>query len=245
MDRQFADRRAYYDSRAMSRIGQTLGGEKCICLILDSMDHSKWSIPRSSSLKAKCFSGLNRPHLDCTGVIIHGHLVGVYFAEPSVVKGGSWTADIIAHVLSKLVASGIDLRAYHCHIQSDNCSKERKNNVIARMLSLLVSKRRVLSASMQNCITGHSHEDIDQFFSLLGSFLQTQAELHDPSQFLNAVRTYLANPAVRHREQLREVVRLDQCRDWNPAIVILSQPLKGSEGVSKTNSYNHCVSRII
>ena len=104
----------------------------------------------------------------------------------------------------------------NCHITngSFNCSKEAKNNSLCRYLAALCARGRIHSARMHFCASGHSHEDIDQFFSLLGTFLQSQSELHDPGQFLDAVRKYLSNRSVRPLERGRDVVKIDQVRSW-------------------------------
>ncbi len=219
MDRQFADRRVYYDHRAMSRLGEDLSGQKTLSIILDSMDHSKWAIPRSSVLSSKTFGNMARPNLDCTGCIVHGHYVCIGFAENHIVKGSDWTIELLTHVLNKL-SQTLDLTQYRLYIQADNCSREAKNNTVCRYLAALCARGRIHSARMHFCASGHSHEDIDQFFSLLGTFLQSQSELHDPGQFLDAVRKYLSNRSVRPLELGRDVVKIDQIRSWTLRLVL-------------------------
>lgn len=214
MERQFADRKVYWQNRSMSRAGHDINGRPTITIIIDGMDHSKWALPRSACLASKSFGGMVRPHMDCTGIIVHGHLLITAFGHPNVVKGGSWTSDLLTFVFHKLRASGLDLREYEVHIQSDNATKETKNNTICRLLSYYVGRGFLRCARMQFCTSGHSHEDIDQYFSLLGSFLQHQPEIHHPSEFKEALCRYLSNPSVRPSEPLREVVQVDRVRDW-------------------------------
>ena len=218
MNKQFSDREVYWSNRSMSRLGQDLSGERVLTLIIDSMDHAKWALPRSGYLAAKQFNSLQRPHMDCTAVICHGHSVTVAFAEPHIVKGSDFTCELILYVLDQLTRAGLDLREYHINIQADNCSKECKNNGVVRLVSFLCSRRSIRSARLLFCVSGHSHEDVDQFFSLLGSFLQTQSELHDPPQFMNALKSYLGNRAVRPDEPMRDVVKIDRFRDWMPGL---------------------------
>ena len=183
-------------------------------MIVDSMDRSKWVVPRSAALQSKSFSSLIRPVLDCTGVIVHGHYVGIAFAEPHVIKGSDWSCELVVAVLEKLTQSGLDLRSFDLRLHADNCTKELKNNSLCRLLGLLVARGRVRRASLECLQTGHSHEDVDQFFSLLGTFLQTQTEVHSPTEFMVAVRQYLSNPSVRPQEKIREVLKLDRVRAW-------------------------------
>lgn len=216
MEKQFADRQCYWLNRSMSRIGHDVDGRPTLCVIVDGMDRAKWALPRSAILASKAFNGLNRPSLDCTGIIAHGHCICTAFGHPTVVKGGNWTCDLLTFLFDKLTASGMDLRQHILHLQSDNCSKESKNNGVARMMGVYVGKGLLRGTRMQYCITGHSHEDIDQYFSLLGSYLQTQSELHEPDDFKQALCKYLSNSSVRPLERMREVVQVDQVRDWMP-----------------------------
>ena len=141
------------------------------------------------------------------------------FAEQPVVKGSSWTCDLIANTLHNLaVHHKVDLRDYQLSIQGDNCSKEIKSNAVSRLLGLLVCRRKIRKAFLQTLVTGHSHEDIDQFFSLLGAFLQNQVELHNSVEFEEAVSRFLANKSVRPTEPVRIVQRVHLVRDWNPGV---------------------------
>ena len=164
LDRQYNDRMVYWNARAASRHGYDREGLRTLCLIMDSMDRSKFALPRTAALQSKEMAGLERPRLDCTAVLSHGHLVSIYFAESPIVKGSRWTCEILAHTLHSLTEQGVDLRDYEVILQGDNCSKEVKSNAVLKYLALLVSTRRVRRASIQTLVSGHSHEDIDQFF---------------------------------------------------------------------------------
>lgn len=141
------------------------------------MDRSKWCVPRTAALVSKQLAPLQRPTLDLTAAICHGHMVGIYFAEPLIVKGSSWTCELLANLFHQLTMLGLDLREYEVCIHGDNCSKEVKSNSIARFLALCVNRRRVRRAQIQTLMSGHSHEDVDSFFGLLGGYLQSQTEL--------------------------------------------------------------------
>lgn len=211
---QFQDRQFYWNNRALSRAGHDVNGDRIICLIMDSMDRSKWAIPRSEVLGSKSFQGMRRPVMDCTGIIVHGHALNVAFCEPHIPKGANWTIELLSIVFNKLTLMGLDLRCYKVILQADNASKECKSNGVIRFLSWLTARRRIRAARLCFCMAGHNHEDIDQMFSLLGSFLQTQRELHTSQQFLSAITTYVANPAVRPQEHHRDVFKVDAVRAW-------------------------------
>ena len=168
------------------------------------------------ALASKEMVGLERPRLDMTAVLCHGHAVALFLAEPGIVKGASWTVDVLAHCLHVLqVECGLDLREYSLKLQGDNCSKELKSNSVAKFLSLLVARKRLRRADLQTLVSGHSHEDIDQFFSVMSAFLASQGELHDAVAFEDAMKTFVSNPSVRPCEPLRIVKRVSQVRDWS------------------------------
>lgn len=95
MEKQFADRQTYWRYRSYSRHGADINGRPTVCLIIDSMDHCKWSVPRTSVLAAKSMNGLIRSILTCAGIIIHGHLVATILGHPGVAKGGNWTPPLV------------------------------------------------------------------------------------------------------------------------------------------------------
>lgn len=214
LQQQFEDRQVYWTNRSLSRIGQDIDGEKVVTLIIDSMDRSKWAIPRSEVLAAKSFNGLHRPVLDCAGIIAHGHYLAIAFSEPHLPKGANWTIELLSILFHRLVLNGCDLRQYRVIIQADNASKEAKSNSVLRYLSYMIARKRIRAARVCFCMSGHNHEDIDQMFSLLGAFLATQRELRSPQEFLGAVNTYLSNPSVRPEERNREAIKVDSVRAW-------------------------------
>jgi len=137
--------------------GKNVSGQKTLTIIIDSMDRSKWALPRSEALMSKHLGTMHRPNLDVTAAICHGHLCAIYFAEPSIVKGSSWTCEVLCNLLHCLCMQGVDLREYEVCVHGDNCSKEINCNSIARLLSLLVSRRQVRRAQLPHTLH-------DQFF---------------------------------------------------------------------------------
>ena len=78
-------------------------------------------------------------------------------------KGSNFCADCILHTVSRCAARGVDARCVSLHIQSDNTSKEAKNNTQLRLAAVLTALHRVKGCDIQNLMTGHSHEDLDQW----------------------------------------------------------------------------------
>lgn len=75
LDKQYEDRLIYWSYRAASRLGVDEDQRPTLTLILDSMDRTKWMIPRSAAFASKELAGLNRPSLDLTRCIVHGKML--------------------------------------------------------------------------------------------------------------------------------------------------------------------------
>ena len=209
--RQYADRVQYWASRSASRLQLLPSGKCSISLITDGMDHSKFRFPRSKIFQSKELSGFLRPCLDASAVIAHGHSLNLYISEPYVRKDSSWCTEILSHSLHTLQ---VDLRQAELLIQSDNCCRETKNNTLMRWASLLTALHRVARIEFRFLSTGHSHEDVDQFFSSLSNMLERHSELPTPNSFVDALSTWLMDGSVRPHEPVRCTRKVDSVRDW-------------------------------
>ena len=63
-------------------------------------------------------------------------------------------------------------------------------------------------------MTGHSHEDVDAFFSNVANLIESHQELHTPDSFIRLLQTWLADKSIRPHEHVREVTKVDHVRDW-------------------------------
>ena len=230
--KQYADRVVYWKARTLSRIPMGPTGRPSICIITDAIDHSKFRVPRSKIFNSKEMGGFIRPCMDMTTVLVHGRYVLMALSEQWVRKDSSWCAELLAYTLGRL---DDDLREAEVIIQADNCSRECKNNTLCRFGAMLVGTRRLRRYEQRFLITGHSHEDIDQYFSAVSSLIESNSELHDPQAFVRILETWLRDPSVRPNEGRREVIKVDQVRDWT----------LGSEVHSEHREHNGLKSRSI
>ena len=155
-----------------------------------------------------------RPCMDVMGVLAHGHVAALALSHPYVTKGSSFCTELILNVLKRCVDRGLDVRSIALHIQSDNTSKETKNNTLLRLAGVLTSLHRIKRADIQNLLSGHSHEDIDQWFSVITSILEAHPELHCPSDFVDCLNKYLRDPQSRPHEPEREAFMVESVREW-------------------------------
>lgn len=212
--RQYADRQVYWKCRSLSRLGAITKVPHEITIIIDSFDQAKHSWPKSQTLQAKEFSAVHRPRLASTTIIVHGYYVLTSLSPPNVSCNSSRSAELIGYTLGRLHSLGLDLRMSHVGVQADNCSKEGKNNCCLQLLASLVATHRIRSASLSCLTSGHSHEDIDAYFSVVSNWLQRYPVLEDPDSFKQAMEEFLQQPHVREHEPHREVKIVARYRDW-------------------------------
>lgn len=214
LSRQYKDRTQYWSLRSLSVLNP--GPLGSVCLILDSMDCAKHSFPRSASLNSKDFQCFNRPRMSHTGCILHGHSILSVLSPPAVPSNASRSCEILSHSLTLLAASGRDLRPLAINLQGDNCCKELKNITILRWLSFQVSTHRVRSGTLNFLQSGHSHEDVDMYFSTVNNWYGRHKELHTMKSFQDCLQQFLDLPTTRPKESFRRAIFLEQARDWNP-----------------------------
>lgn len=211
---QYADRVCYWNARSASRLVLSSHGLKTCCIFIDGMDHSKFRFPRSAVTgSSKQFANFVRPHVDTHLCLIHGFMTLLAQSPPWVSKNSNFCIELILHCLHR-INSHTDCRGVELVVQSDNTSKEVKNNGSLRMASLLVSRHKVARCEFRMLLSGHSHEDGDALFGAITYHLERCSELHTPHDFVAALRRFLANPKTRPDEPYHDVVEVHQVRDW-------------------------------
>ena len=216
LKRQYTDRTLYWGLRAASRLNNlTADSTQELVIIGDGMDHSKFRYPRSLCMASKQFDPFLRPHLNMYACLAHGHMALLCLSEMTVAKDASFCLDVMSYCLH-CVASRLDLRSTRLTLQSDNTCRELKNNSAVRLLAVWVGTRRLFAAQLSCLQKGHSHEDIDAFFANVAVTIEKYNELHRPEDFRQILQQYLDGGARKH-EELKEVVMVDQVRDWWPS----------------------------
>lgn len=154
LESQYRDRQVYWALRASSRLRSTT-----LCLIIDGMDQSKFCWPRAAYFSSHEFDGFQRPRLHVWAALCHGYCSLVTVSNADTAKGGSTTCEVIAHVLTLLARSGVQLFGMDLHVQLDNTSSCNKNNTVLLFLSVLCLAGVLNSASALFLRAGHTHED--------------------------------------------------------------------------------------
>ena len=121
---QCADRRCYWEFRHRATIQQDL-----IVAIQDSMDKSKFSIPRyADGICPKALEQKVRPQCEVTACIVHGRGIFIYVADPDLSFGSDWSIEVFSRSLQTSWELGQQSGKpwpRTCKLFSDNTPKER------------------------------------------------------------------------------------------------------------------------
>lgn len=212
LSRQYQDRQIYWAARAQSRVQSVYPKPLTICAVIDGMDSAKHSWPRSWKMASKEFAGLIRPKLTHTAIIWHGHGVTINLSPHYLSTNSSRSCELVANGMSTLGRS-LDMSCIHLHLQSDNCSKETKNNGMIRMVGTWVGLGKLQSAELDYLQSGHSHEDVDCMFSQLRTWIEGNPELETPEKFQTCLQEFFRD-STRPHEKSRTVQMVTRFRDW-------------------------------
>ena len=207
---QYADRLAYYQARAISRL--THSGT--VTIIQDGMDQNKMSLPRHACLAGKDFSTFVKPKCHVSMSLVHGWFTMFAISNPDCMKDSNASIESLAHALHLLSTKhSVNLRHTHVNIQGDNTPRELKNNMTIRWLASQVSAGNLRSGSLKFLRCGHSHEDVDQCFGRLARALCKARDVQTPDGFMCKVEAF-SSTFYRPFEPARYTVKMDATRDW-------------------------------
>lgn len=158
-------RRHYWDNRLRAMTMK----KRFMSMIIDGMDHTKLGVPHFANWRKPKSLEHVQP-VGCTGVKIHGQSSQVYHYMDvhQFPHDPNLTMNVLLHALS--------CAAEHLPpillLQLDNCFRENKNYSFMGLIALLVYRQHIAEAQINFCLTGHTHEDIDQVFSVISDKLR-------------------------------------------------------------------------
>ena len=83
------------------------------------------------------------------------------------------------------------------YLQLDNTCKQNKNRFLIGFLGLLVYRDIFQEILVSFLPVGHTHEDVDQFFSVLGKGLKGRDSLDRKSLTANMLRSFKEKPFLK------------------------------------------------
>ena len=159
---------------------------KYLSIIFDGMDQAKTRIPHLNRVP-KCVDKTEQLKTHVTGVIVHGYIHRIYTWVDNFPKDANMSATILMEILKELLEmdeikgqGGLPRKLY---LQLDNCGSENKNKYFMTFLAVLVHLGVFEKIKVSFLMVGHTHEDIDQFFSRL-SVLWNPVDMYSIPQLL-------------------------------------------------------------
>lgn len=192
---QQRERDVYYDHRRIGRetfAGQLPLDQGAVSLIVDFMEQAKTDLPHfvrsPKGLKEEMENALP---LAVLGILVHGYRHYAFVVPPWVGAGADTIIECISQVLADLPAQ----HARKLYIQFDNAT-ENKCRATFGFLGSLVHSHRFDEVEVGCLLVGHTHEDVDQWFSVLGDKLKPTVFV-TPEELGYLLRTAHSDPALK------------------------------------------------
>ena len=185
---QYHDRLIYWHMRWFSRLRTKL----VLCIIIDGMDKAKFAWPRYNFRQPKCLDRLRRPRLSVTCAWAHGFCCDFYVADDETTHhGAACYCEIVLRTIQRVmdICRQKNLQPpEHLVLQSDNTTAWAKNSLAGQFLATLVGRNKFATALLCFLIVGHTHEDIDQLFSVLLSSVLKRFVFQTPAELIEYMR---------------------------------------------------------
>ena len=169
---QYTDRVLYWNLRFLSRRFDST----VLVIIIDSMDRKKAPWPKwDFNRKPIEIAHLKpRPRMTVIGGIAHGWCTGIFIAQETMSHGSNAYVEVMCQLLEKVAEmcrSQGRRFPVHLVLQADNTVAQAKNQYASAFCSQLVGMGKFSTVTLNLLMVGHTHEDIDQFFSLICQYV--------------------------------------------------------------------------
>lgn len=177
------ERARYYKSKQKA----IANPDKYLSIIIDAMDQKKTTIPYFSN-PDKCIGQEYGLKTKLIGAIIHGVGTYLFWTTHRIAGGTNVTVEVLRRTLLKLQEVKGNLPPV-LHLQLDNASDNKSIQMLA-FLGYLIEKRIFHKITVSYLIVGHTHEDIDQYFSVISRFFKKELKcIYSVSGFITALQT--------------------------------------------------------
>ena len=166
---QVEERRDYWKTKNSA----ILYPNESLCLIVDGMDQNKTMVPKLQQVVKGIEGRYVKTHL--CGVLVHGE--GLYsdvWIDSHHKHDSNQVVTSIMHVIDDVRARRGGKLPPVLRIQADNCGRENKNQYMFVFCAVLVGLRYFVEVYLSFLLVGHTHEDIDQRFSVISGTLKRQ-----------------------------------------------------------------------
>jgi hypothetical protein len=161
-------RNSYYNRRDLASDPNTR--ETVLSMIIDGADQAVYGLPyHHTSTHATQGAWKIKTHL--MGAIVHGRKTYGFTYLDNVKHGNNLTIESLHRVLQDIFQRDGKFPRKLC-LQLDNTSKQCKGRYVLGFLATLVAWGVFDEIELAFLPVGHTHEDIDQFFSCLARWLR-------------------------------------------------------------------------
>ena len=176
------ERVAYWDRRSLAEVFP----RKYLSMIIDGADQAAYGLPYHH-FKTHSTDGKFKIALKVLGALCHGRAAFAYTCLPMVKQGTNVTIETMHRIMVYLLEKEGRLPSTF-YLQFDNTSKQCKSQYMLGWLGCLVGWGLFKEIVVSYLPVGHTHEDIDQFFSALARYLRFHNARSRPEMH-NALRT--------------------------------------------------------
>lgn len=191
LEKQRLQRQKYYLHRKKS-VGR--GRKRYLSIIIDGMDQKKTDIPVMASTTK------DDPPLTqrVIGVKVHGLRNYCFIVDDNLPGGANLICEVLRRVLLDLDARNeLPTEKPTLYLQIDNCG-ENKNKTLFGFLTHLVKKNIFHKIKAGFLMVGHTHEDIDQMFSVIATFLKRESVIcPDRQSLFQAIKDAFADESQK------------------------------------------------
>ena len=162
-----AEKMMYYSNRARARRSPRM----FLSIIIDGADQSKHDMPHFKDI-AHLISEIRRIKMHLYGALVHGRGAYAFTIPDHEAQGHNTTIQVLHHILCDLAKKGPLPKILK--LQVDNTTKQNKGQFLYGYVDLLVEYGLFERVEVSFLPVGHTHEDIDQFFSRISVWLRYQ-----------------------------------------------------------------------
>ena len=159
--------------------------DETLSLIIDGADASPYHLPHGSE-KSHALSALPKVKMHVYGAIAHGRDTYAYTCPPHIAQGHNVTIQVLHNVLEDVRKKEGGLPPV-LHLQLDNTTKQNKGRGLVAYLAYLVHCGTFEQIYMNFLPVGHTHEDIDQFFSRISVYSRYHS-FRSPDELREGIR---------------------------------------------------------
>lgn len=223
------ERQQYYKAKnkAMTRPTEYMS------LIMDSMDQRKTAVPFFSN-PPKSIASEHVLKTKLMATIIHGHGTYLFWTTDQIKHDTNFTIECLRRALLKYEAEVGKLPGV-LYLQMDNGPDQKSKQFLA-FLAYLVERNVFHTIKASYLIVGHTHEDIDQYFSCISRYIRKSLKsLLSIGCLLQAFNSCFKTPGCIPRcvEQVR------YCYDTKPLLQFVDKHFQRFDLDEKTNDKVH------